>query len=98
MKLDFPAQNKVARDAQNDEERAENDKVEIEVGVLDVKQSQDVAGAAQHAGAIGGRGRAVEGTPVEPVDGLQRPLEGVSREEQSVCSIFSQSCVHIKQR
>ena len=76
MNFDPPAQYEVASGSQYDEERAEDDEVDVEAGVLDVKLAQNGVRLVKYTPSsvvvI-----AVERLPVEPVDRLQHALERV---------------------
>ena len=73
---DRPAQYEVAAGAEGDEERTEDDEVDVEVCVFDVELSQDVVRLVKDTlprVVV----TAVERLPVKPVDRLQHTLERV---------------------
>jgi len=74
--LDAPAQDEVAAGSQRDEERAEDDEVDVEPGRVDVELAQHVIRLVEDT-----LSRvvvvAVEWRSVEPVDRLQHALERV---------------------
>lgn len=77
-RFDPPSQHKVAGHAQNDEEDAEDDEVEIEFGVLHVQLLQDILGLGEEALGLG----ALQVAAVLAVDGLKHAFKRVSETHQ----------------
>ena len=69
MNFDPPAQYQVAPGPQGDEERTENDEVDVEVSVLDVQFTQDIIRLREHT-LLNIFVTTVERLTVKPVDRL----------------------------
>lgn len=78
LRPDFVSQDEIGDEAQGDEENAQNDEVQVELGVLHVQLPQDGLRLLEVARLIDAT---VQVLSVQPVDGQDDPFEPIPGEE-----------------